>query len=166
MSVKVFVEIPQGSKNKYELNEDTGEIELDRALHGPHYFPFEYGFIKETIGEDDDPLDVVLLTTHPTFPGCVVDAEIIGYLEMEDESGVDHKVVAVPQAKINPRWKHVQDISDVPEHQRMEIKEFFETYKNLEQDKWVKVQEFKPKPDAERILQEAQERYTSNKKDN
>ena len=159
MSIKIFVEIPQGSKNKYEVDEETGEIVLDRALHGPHYFPFEYGFVKETRGEDGDALDVVLLTTHPTFPGCIVEGEVIGYLEREDESGIDHKIVAVPKPKINPRWEHIKDISDLPAHQKAEIKEFFETYKNLEQNKWVKVQDFKPKEAAEKLVQEARERY-------
>jgi inorganic pyrophosphatase len=158
MQIKVFVEIPKGSQNKYERDEETGEIMLDRTLHGPHYFPFEYGFIKETKGEDGDPLDVVLLTTHPTFPGCVVKAEAIGYLEMEDEGGIDHKVIAVPIEKIDPRWKEVRDIQDLGSHQRAEIKEFFETYKRLEPNKWVKVTDFKSKEEAEKIIEEAQKR--------
>ena len=158
MTIKVFVEIPKGSENKYERNEETGEIMLDRTLYGPHYFPFEYGFIQGTKGEDGDPLDVVLLTTHPTFPGCIVQAEVIGYLEMEDEGGIDHKVIAVPIEKIDPRWKEIQDVKDLGAHQRAEIKEFFETYKRLEPNKWVKVTDFKSKEEAEKIIEDAQKR--------
>ncbi len=157
MTIKIFVEIPKGSQNKYERDEGTGEIVLDRTLYGPNYFPFEYGFIQGAKGEDGDPLDVVLLTSHPTFPGCVVKAEPIGYLEMEDESGIDHKIIAVPVAKIDPRWIHVQDVKDLGTHQRAEIKEFFETYKRLEPDKWVKVTDFKSRQEAEKLIEKAQQ---------
>jgi inorganic pyrophosphatase len=156
MEIKVFVEIPKGSQNKYERDEETGEIMLDRTLYGPHYFPFEYGFIQGTKGEDGDPLDVVLLTSHATFPGCVVKARAIGYLEMEDEGGVDHKVVAVPVEKIDPRWAEVNDIADLGAHQRAEIKEFFETYKRLEPNKWVKVTDFKPAAEATQLIEKSQ----------
>lgn len=158
MTIKVFVEIPMGSKNKYEVDEESGELMLDRALYGPNYFPFEYGFIKDTKGEDGDPLDAVLMASNSTFPGCVVKAEAIGYLEMEDEGGIDHKVIAVPVAKLDPRWSHVKSISDLTEHQRAEIKEFFETYKRLEPGKWVKLKEFKSKEDAEKLIEAAQKR--------
>lgn len=153
--IKVFVEIPKGSQNKYERDKETGEMILDRTLYGPHYFPFEYGFIKDTHGEDGDPLDAVLLTSHPTFPGCVVASEPIGYLEMEDESGIDHKIIAVPVEKIDPRWSHVKDVKDLGAHQRAEIKEFFETYKRLEPNKWVKVTDFKPRQEAEKLIEKA-----------
>ncbi|HEX9722507.1 MAG TPA: inorganic diphosphatase [Candidatus Paceibacterota bacterium] len=156
MTIKVFVEIPKGSQNKYERDEETGEIVLDRVLYGPHYFPFEYGSIPGTKGEDGDPLDVVLLCSHPTFPGCVVQARVIGYLAMEDEKGIDHKIIAVPVEKIDPRWAEVSDIQDLGSHQRAEIKEFFETYKRLEPNKWVKVTDFKSKEEAEKIVEKAQ----------
>lgn len=158
MKVQVFVEIPKGSQNKYEQDENTGEIILDRALYGPVQFPFEYGYIKGTKGEDGDPLDVVLLTTFPTFPGCIVESEVIGYLEMEDEGGIDHKVVAVPTEKIDPRWKEVRELSDLRDSQRAEIKEFFEIYKRLEPEKWVKVQDFKSREEAEKLVEEARNR--------
>ena len=156
MQIKVFVEIPKGSQNKYERDEETGEIVLDRVLYGPHYFPFEYGSIPGTKAEDGDPLDVVLLCSHPTFPGCVVQAEVIGYLEMEDEKGIDHKIIAVPVEKIDPRWAEVKDVMDLGSHQRAEIKEFFETYKRLEPNKWVKVTDFKSREEAEKIIENAQ----------
>ncbi|MBI2573792.1 MAG: inorganic diphosphatase [Candidatus Wildermuthbacteria bacterium] len=159
MTITIFVEIPKGSHNKYELDEKSGRIKLDRVLHGPVHFPFEYGSIEGTKGEDGDPLDAVLLSSSPTFPGCLVKAEAIGYLQMEDEGGVDHKIVAVPVAKIDPRFAHVQDAKDLTEHQRAEIKEFFETYKRLEPNKWVKVTDFKSKEEAEAIVQEGEKRF-------
>ncbi|MBI2113004.1 MAG: inorganic diphosphatase [Candidatus Wildermuthbacteria bacterium] len=157
MTIHVFVEIPKGSKNKYERNEETGEIMLDRTLYGSHTFPFEYGFIKNTKGADGDPLDAVLLVSNATFPGCIVESEVIGYLEMEDESGVDHKVLLVPTDKIDPRSSHVEDVKDLTSHQKAEIKDFFETYKRLEPNKWVKVKEFKSKEEAEKLVQESME---------
>mgnify|MGYP001032707580 CR=1 FL=1 len=161
MTIKVFVEIPKGSKNKYERDEDTGQIMLDRTLYGSGVFPFDYGFIQGTKGEDGDPLDAVLLVTNPTFPGCVVQAEVIGYLEMEDEGGIDHKVLVVPAKKVDMRWEDVQDVGDLSEHQRNEIKDFFETYKRLEPGKWVKLQDFKSKKEAEKIVEEAFTRHDS-----
>ena len=158
MEVKVFVEIPKGSRNKYEQDEETGEIFLDRALYGPEVFPFDYGSIPGTKGEDGDPLDVVLLVTNPTFPGCIVKAEVIGYLDMEDESGIDNKVLAVPTKKLDPRWEHVRDIGELKAEQKQEVRDFFENYKKLEPEKWVKLKEFKPKAEAEQLIQAAKER--------
>ena len=159
MKITVFVEIPKGSCQKYEFDEELEAIKLDRTLYGPMYFPFEYGFIKGTKGEDGDPLDVVLLLSFPTFPGCLVEAEPVGILEMEDEAGIDHKIIAVPQEKIDPRFKEIKDINDFSLHLKKEIKEFFENYKNLEPGKWVKLKDFKSKKEAERMIEEAKERY-------
>lgn len=164
MNIVVLVEIPKGSHNKYELDEESGRIKLDRVLHGPVHFPFEYGSIEGTKGEDGDPLDAVLLSSSATFPGCLVKAEVIGYLQMEDEGGVDHKIVAVPVAKIDPRFAHVRDVKDLTAHQLAEIKEFFETYKRLEPGKWVKVTDFKPKAEAETIVQSAMSRLRNESK--
>ena len=158
MEILVFVEIPKGSRLKFEFDEDLKSIKLDRVLYGPHYFPFEYGFIKDTLGEDGDPLDCVLLSSFPTFPGCLVKARPIGLLEMEDEEGIDNKILAVPVEKIDPRFKEIQDVNDLPEHTKKEIKEFFETYKRLEPGKWVKLRDFKEKVFAEKVIQEAQAR--------
>lgn len=159
MEVLVFVEIPKGSCQKYEFDEELGVIKLDRTLYSPLHFPFEYGFIKGTRGEDGDPLDCVLLTSFPTFPGCLVKARPIGLLEMEDEEGIDTKILAVPIEKIDPRFKEIQDIDDLPEHLRKEIKEFFESYKKLEPGKWVKLKEFKGKDEAEKIIEMAKKSY-------
>lgn len=155
MEFLVFVEIPKGSRQKLEFDEKEKQIKLDRTLYGPQCFPFEYGFIKNSRGEDGDPLDCVLLTSYSTFPGCLVKARPIGILEMEDEEGIDTKILAVPVEKIDPRFKEIQDVKDLPEHQKMEIKEFFETYKRLEPGKWVKLKEFKGKEVAEKIIEEA-----------
>ena len=161
MEILVFVEIPKGSSQKYEFDEKEGQIKLDRTLYSPLHFPFEYGFIKGTLGEDGDPLDCVLLTTYPTFPGCLVKARPIGLLGMEDEEGIDTKILAVPVEKIDPRFKEIQNVDDLPEHTKKEIKEFFETYKRLEPGKWVKLKEFKGKEVAEKMIEEAIKRKES-----
>jgi inorganic pyrophosphatase len=155
MEIQVFVEIPKGSNLKFEFDEELKAIKLDRVLYGPNYFPFEYGFIIGTKGKDGDPLDCVLLSSFPTFPGCVVKSRIIGLLEMEDEAGPDTKIVAVPVEKIDPRFKEIQDIKDLPSHTKEEIKEFFETYKRLEPGKWVKLKDFRGKEDAEELVRES-----------
>jgi len=159
MEILTFVEIPKNSKLKFEFDEKLGGIKLDRALHGPNYFPFEYGFVKETLGKDGDPLDVVLLSSQATFPGCLVTARPIGMLEMEDEAGIDDKILAVPLEKIDPRFGEIKELSDLSSHQRAEIKEFFETYKRLEPNKWVKLKDFKPRGDAEKLIEESQKRF-------
>jgi inorganic pyrophosphatase len=164
MEILVFVEIPKNSKLKFEFDEELRAIKLDRVLYGPNYFPFEYGFVKDTLGEDGDPLDCVLLSTFPTFPGCIVKARPIGILEMEDEAGIDTKILAVPVEKIDPRFAHIQDVNDLPEHTKKEIKEFFETYKRLEPGKWVKLKDFKGKKFAERMIEEAKKRAQESEK--
>ncbi|MFA5432650.1 MAG: inorganic diphosphatase [Candidatus Paceibacterota bacterium] len=153
MKIDIFIENPKGSSNKYELNKETGKIMLDRALYSSVYWPFEYGFIENTLSEDGDPLDAVVLVNEPTFPGCVIPCKIIGMLDMEDESGIDYKIIAVPDDKIDPRFKHINSIDDLTEHQKKEIQEFFETYKRLEPNKWVKVVGFKSKEVAEEIIE-------------
>jgi len=158
MKIKVFVEIPKFSRQKFEFDEELQKIKLDRTLYGPMYFPFEYGFILGTRGEDGDPLDCVLLSSFPTFPGCLVEAEAIGVLEMEDEEGIDHKILARPSEKIDPRFKEIEDIGDLAEHQKAEIREFFEDYKKLEPGKWVKLKEFKGKKVAEEMIAKAMEK--------
>jgi inorganic pyrophosphatase len=155
MEIQVFVEIPKGSNLKFEFDEELKAIKLDRVLYGPNYFPFEYGFIIGTKGKDGDPLDCVLLSSFATFPGCVVKSRVIGLLEMEDEAGPDTKIVAVPIEKIDPRFKEIQDIKDLPSHTKEEIKEFFETYKRLEPGKWVKLKDFRGRKDAEELVRES-----------
>lgn len=148
MNIKIFVEVPKGSRQKYELNEETKKIELDRTIHGPVLFPFEYGHIENTLADDGDPLDALIITDEATFPGCTVPSKVIGMLEMEDEKGIDNKIIAVPGDKINPKFKDIKDLSDLSEHDRNSIKEFFEIYKRMEPNKWVKVKDFKGKQEA------------------
>lgn len=153
MKLNIFIENPKGSSNKYELDKESGKIMLDRALYSSVFWPFEYGFIENTLSEDGDPLDAVVLVNEPTFPGCVIPCKIIGMLDMEDESGIDYKIIAVPDDKIDPRFKHINSVDDLTEHQRKELQEFFEIYKRLEPNKWVKVVGFKSKEEAEATIE-------------
>jgi inorganic pyrophosphatase len=156
--VIVLVEIPKGSCQKYEFDEKLGGIKLDRSIYSSIYFPFEYGFIKDTLGEDGDPLDCVLISSFSTFPGCYVPARVIGLLEMEDEAGIDHKILALPDEKVDPRLAHIKELGDLPEHMKKEIKAFWEDYKKLETGKWVKLKDFKGNTEAEKILEQARRR--------
>jgi inorganic pyrophosphatase len=153
MKINIFIENPKGTSNKYELDKESGRIMLDRALYSSVFWPFEYGFIENTLSEDGDPLDAVVLVNEPTFPGCVIPSKIIGMLNMEDESGIDYKIIAVPDDKIDPRFKHINSIDDLTDHQRKEIQEFFEIYKRLEPNKWVKVTGLESKEKAEEIIE-------------
>lgn len=155
MKINVFIENPKGSTNKYELDKETNKITLDRVLYSPVHWPFEYGFIDGTLSDDGDPLDVAVLVEHPTFPGCVIPCKVIGMLNMEDESGLDYKIIAVPDDKIDPAFKEINNIDDLTEYQRKVIQEFFETYKRLEPNKWVKITGFEPKEIAESIIEKS-----------
>jgi len=157
--INVIVEIPKGSSNKYEYDEKENCFALDRTLYSSLFFPFSYGFVPQTLSEDDDPLDVIVLTTFSVFPGCKIKVRPIGILLMEDEAGVDHKIVAVPSAKIDPRFKEIEDVKDIPEHLRKEIQEFFEIYKRLEPGKFVKVTGWEGKEKAEEAVEAAIKRY-------
>ncbi len=158
MKVDVVIEIPQGSQNKYEVDHETGRVRLDRVLYSPMHYPAEYGFIADTLGEDGDPIDVLVLATFPTFPGCIVNARILGMLEMSDEKGVDTKLLAVMAD--DPRFDHVQSLDDVNPHALKEIPHFFETYKQLEK-KETHIGGWKGEADALRVLEEARRRYQS-----
>jgi inorganic pyrophosphatase len=129
-SVLAFIEIPRGSRNKYEYDERAGHFLLDRVLYSSVHYPTDYGFIIETLAEDGDSLDVLVLVEEPTFPGCIIPARILGGLDMHDEKGSDFKVLAVPVG--DPRFDHVRSLEDVGEHWLREIETFFATYKLLE----------------------------------
>lgn len=158
--INVIVEIPKGSNNKYEIDEDHGFMALDRVLYSPVQFPFDYGTMPQTLSEDGDPLDIVLLSSFGVFPGCVVKARPVGILLMEDEAGIDNKIVAVPTAKLDPRFSHIKDVKDLTEHQQKEIQEFFEIYKRLEPNKFVKVTGWDNKAKAEEIIKQSVEKYS------
>ena len=135
--VNVVVEIPRGSSNKYEFDEELGIFRLDRVLYSPLYYPCEYGFIPGTLFEDGDPLDILILSTQPTFTGCVLVARPVGVLKMADDKGQDDKILAV--SVHDPRFEQVMKLSDVSPHRLKEIVHFFGVYKDLE-DKAVSIQ--------------------------
>ena len=135
MQFDVTVEIPKGKRNKYELDHATGRIRLDRMLFTSTRYPADYGYIEQTLGQDGDPLDALVLLEEPTFPGCLVRARPIGLFHLRDEAGGDDKVLCVPAT--DPRMAHLVDIHDVSEFDRLEIQHFFETYKDLEPGKSV-----------------------------
>ncbi|WP_167132089.1 inorganic diphosphatase [Paramicrobacterium chengjingii] len=148
----VVVEIPKGSRNKYEVDHETGRVYLDRVLFTGFVYPVDYGYFENTLGLDGDPVDALVLLEYPLFPGVVVKVRPIGVLNMSDEAGSDAKVVCVQHK--DPRWQHIQDITDVPQHQRDEIEHFFKRYKDLEPNKWVTVDGWGDVAEAERIVQD------------
>ncbi|MDI3328968.1 MAG: inorganic diphosphatase [Alicyclobacillaceae bacterium] len=156
--VDAFIEIPSGSQNKYEFDKEKGVFRLDRVLYSPMHYPTEYGYIQETLAEDGDPLDVLVLTTFPTFPGCVIETRVVGVLLMTDDKGKDEKLLGVPTE--DPRWKQVRSLEDVPPHILEEIAHFFSVYKQLE-GKEVKVEGWRGTDEAARLLEDARRRYRS-----
>jgi inorganic pyrophosphatase len=131
----VTIEIPKGQRNKYEMDHETGRIRLDRMLFTSTRYPADYGFIEDTLADDGDPLDALVLLEEPTFPGCLVRCRAIGMFRMRDENGSDDKVLCV--VATDPRMAHLVDIADVPDFDRLEIQHFFEVYKELEPGKMV-----------------------------
>jgi inorganic pyrophosphatase len=129
-TIEVWIEIPRGSRNKYEYDPTTGRIRLDRVLFSSVHYPAEYGFIPESCAPDGDPLDALVLTNEPTFPGCVIPARPVGVLDMRDESGLDQKILAVPTG--DPRFDDIRNLGDLQPHWLAEIENFFATYKTLE----------------------------------
>ncbi len=151
------IEIPRGSRVKYEVDHGTGRVFLDRVLFTVFGYPTNYGFFENTLGEDGDPLDVLVLLDYDLYPGVMASVRPVGVLKMSDEAGGDDKVVAVLGK--DPRWAHIQDVGDIPEFQKKEISHFFEHYKDLEPGKWVKVDEWADAAEAERLIGEAFERF-------
>jgi inorganic pyrophosphatase len=131
--INVVIEIPKGSKNKLEIDKATGLIKLDRAMKTSQDYPFDYGFVPQTLWEDNDALDVIILTTYPLFPGILVEARPVAVIHMIDSGEGDDKVIAVP--KSDPRWDGVNDLSDINPHTVKEIQHFLETYKSIDNKK-------------------------------
>lgn len=154
--IHVIVEINKGSKNKYEVDKETGLIALDRVAHTAQDFPFDYGFVPQTYWEDNDPLDVVILTTYPLLPGILVKVRPVAIMEMIDSGEGDSKIIAVPTD--DPRWDDVKDLKDINPHTVKEIEHFYSTYKKL-QNKEVKVLGFKNKKEAETVFTKGVENY-------
>ncbi len=159
----VFIEISKGTKLKYELNKELGVLVLDRVLYTSMVYPFNYGFIPSTLCEDGDPLDCLVITHYPLQPGTIIKVRPIGLLEMEDEEGKDEKLIAVPTKKIDPQYEKINDINDLPESLKNEIKHFFEHYKELEPGKWVKIREWKNKDFAIEFVKKAIENFEKQK---
>jgi len=152
-----FIEIPRGSRNKYELDKSTGLLRLDRILYAAVHYPGDYGFLPRTWGEDGDPLDILVMTTEPTFPGCLVDVRPVGVFRMSDDKGPDEKILAVPLA--DPLKREIQELDDVPRHFLDEVRHFFSIYKDLE-GKSVTPLGWDGRAAAESLVKAAMERYS------
>ena len=147
----VVVEIPKGSRNKYEVDHVTGRVYLDRVLFTAFTYPVDYGYFENTLGLDGDPVDALVLLEYPVFPGVGIKVRPVGVLNMTDEAGSDAKVVCVQHK--DPRWSHIQDITDVPEQTRKELEHFFARYKDLEPNKWVTIEGWGDAAEAEAIVE-------------
>ncbi|MFW6203943.1 MAG: inorganic diphosphatase [Actinomycetota bacterium] len=156
MEFDVTVEIPAGSRNKYELDHETGRIKLDRRLFTSTRYPADYGFVEGTLGEDGDPLDALVLIEEPTFPGCLIRCRAIGMFRMIDEAGGDDKILCVPAGDV--RHHGVTDLDDIPAYERMEIQHFFEVYKDLEPGKSVEDPQWAGRTDAEAEIERSYRR--------
>jgi inorganic pyrophosphatase len=137
--VNMFIEIPMNSSVKYELDEESCLVKVDRFLYTSMSYPFNYGFIPGTKSEDGDPIDLLLISREPVMPGTIIEAKPIGILMMQDEEGPDYKIIAVPKEKLDPIYGSWSDVKDIPDFLKKKISHFFEHYKELEPGKWVKV---------------------------
>jgi len=155
-TIEFFVEVPMGSRNKYEWDFARQTFVLDRMLFTAVRYPGDYGFIPETLALDGDHLDVVCILGEPTFPGCTIQARVLGMLDMSDDKGPDEKILAV--ADNDPRWQDLRELQDVPKHLLDEIAHFFEIYKDLEQ-KLVDVRGWGDRAAALQVIAEARERF-------
>jgi inorganic pyrophosphatase len=155
----VTIEIPKGQRNKYEIDHETGRIRLDRMLFTATRYPEDYGFIENTLGEDGDPLDALVILDEPTFPGCLIRCRAIGMFRMTDEKGGDDKVLCVPAS--DPRWDHIQDIADLREYDLSEIQHFFEVYKDLEPGKSVEGATWVDRDAAYKEIERSRERLVA-----
>jgi inorganic pyrophosphatase len=154
--INVIIEVPVGGEPiKYELNKDAGTMFVDRFLYTPMRYPGNYGFIPHTLSDDGDPVDVLVANTRPILPGAVLACRPIGVLMMRDEAGGDEKIVAVPIAKISRRWEKVENYTDLPEITVRQIEHFFAHYKDLEGDKWSKIDRWGDAAESRRMIVEA-----------
>ena len=153
----VLVEIPKGERNKYEVDHESGRLRLDRMLFTSTAYPADYGFIENTLGQDGDPLDALVILQAPTFPGCLIACRAIGMFRMTDEAGGDDKVLCVPAH--DPRLEHLRDINHVSKYDRLEIQHFFEVYKDLEPGKSVEGADWVGRVEAEAEVVASFERF-------
>jgi inorganic pyrophosphatase len=155
----ITIEIPKGQRNKYEIDHDSGRLRLDRYLYTSMAYPADYGFIEDTLGEDTDPLDAMVLLPQPVFPGVLVLARPVAMFRMVDEAGGDDKVLCVPAG--DPRWDHIQDLHDVPQLELDGIKHFFTHYKDLEPGKFVKTADWVGRAEAEAEVERSRARFAA-----
>ncbi len=156
-TVFVYIEVPKNCPIKFEFDNDLGLIKVDRYLFSPIFYPGDYGLIPQTHCNDGDPLDCLVLVSTPSYPGVIVEARPVGVIRMEDEKGSDDKLICVPVK--DPRFEHIKDITDIPEHTKNEIAHFFEVYKALEPNKWVKVKGWENAEKAKEIVKHAIELF-------
>lgn len=156
-AIEVIIEIPQGSRNKYEIDHETGAVWLDRHLFTAMRYPADYGFVPDTLAEDGDPLDILMILDEPTFPGVHIKARPIGVFWMQDEAGPDAKILCVPHG--DPRYDGLQDLGDIRPFLLSEIGHFFEVYKALEPHKHTAVREWEGAEVAWREIEESRQRY-------
>jgi inorganic pyrophosphatase len=156
VTVTVMIEIPKGSRNKYEYDKEKRVFRFDRMLFSAVHYPSDYGFIPDTLAEDGDPLDALVLVWEPTFPGCLIEARPVGLFEMSDEKGRDEKILCVPVS--DPLWNYIESLSDVPPHLLKEIEHFFSIYKDLEK-KETRVEGWKDREAAIEVVKESRRRY-------
>jgi inorganic pyrophosphatase len=157
--VNAIIEIPQGSRCKYEIDKESGLLKLDRIIYSSFYYPCNYGFIPQTYGDDKDPLDILVLTSMPVQALCIVQAKVLGVMQMVDSGDADDKIIAV--AANDPSVNHYNNIEELPKHFFDELRHFFEEYKKLE-NKTVKVDEIRDKSVALKSIQEAIDFYQEN----
>ena len=162
MIVDICIEISKDSNIKYEFDKELSALRLDRVLKSSMVYPENYGYIPNTLADDGDPLDVILIADYPLIPGSYIKGRIVGVLDMEDEKGVDHKIIAVPDNKVDSTYDYVENIESVAQSRLKKIKFFFENYKQLDNDKWVIVNSYKNKEDAIKIYNESIEMEVTN----
>ena len=157
--INVIVEIQQGGVPvKYELDKESGAMVVDRFLHTAMFYPGNYGFVPHTLALDGDPIDVLIANTRPLFPGAYINVRPIGVLKMEDENGIDEKIIAVPTTRLTKRYVHVAEYTDLPEITVEQIQHFFEHYKDLEPGKWAKMLGWGDRAEAMLMIQESIDR--------
>jgi inorganic pyrophosphatase len=158
--INVVIEIPANSDPiKYEIDKDSHAVFVDRFMATPMFYPANYGYIPQTLSDDGDPLDVLVVTPYPVIPGSVIRCRTVGILKMSDEAGEDAKLIAVPHKKLTPVYEKVQEYSDLPELLIQQIEHFFENYKDLEPGKWVKVDGWAGAAEAKKEIEKSVEAY-------
>lgn len=154
--IEAVIEIPVGTKNKYEVDKLSDKVKLDRVLYSSMSYPAEYGYIEKTLANDGDPLDILVISSEPTFPGCIVPARVIGCLEMYDHGKEDYKIISV--VDVDPRYNDINKLEDLSSFTLDEIKQFFQNYKTLEEIEVI-VKDYHDKEKALEIIEKSKERY-------